>query len=264
MGEFVPSLRPSYLSINTNYMTRCNFTHSSQGSWKSNSTTYGIPVTQLSALEVSLSGSEQLGDYSGREWVSLTVGQLRVENLEGDYTQKTCTYWPSVMEVPVVIQDGKVSLPENQQSWRFVSFANNTDPASVAKDPEQGRPNTLTAFTAFFAPFVSANASVGISTQSPGVPYAIIPASMNSEAMHSYLTSTSRGAGVDVQFADPTPRIIAKYNDLMFRGAVKAASMQDTQEKIDPSVSVEQTVQAEQTVRGPVYHVDLHWYVLQN
>ncbi len=103
-----------------------------------------------------------IGDYP-QEFVQLNVGLLYLANLEGNFVQKTCSYEVAVMEVPIVIKDGIVALPDDQSSWRFVVFANNTKKALEGYVPGYGIPKTLDGFTFGLLPYVNANAVSTIS-----------------------------------------------------------------------------------------------------
>lgn len=87
---------------------------------------------------------------------------------------------------------------------------------------------------------------------------------MNAEATNSWMTSAlplgSRGGRFALQFKDPTSQILAKYNELMFRGAILASAQKGASQRIDQGLSVNQELSAIETAREPIFHVDLRWF----
>ena len=63
-----------------------------------------------------------------------------------------------------------------------------------------------------------------------------------------------------LNYLDPTPGIMKKFNELMFRGAVQVASQPKTAHLLDPDISVHQTVHVSQTLKQNVFKSDLRWY----
>ncbi len=80
----------------------------------------------------------------------------------------------------------------------------------------------------------------------------------NSEALRH--ANYSNGGG-DLNFYDPTPSVISKFNQLMFRGAIMAATQPQTAHLLDSDVSINQTVQGQESITQNVFSSDLRWYV---
>jgi hypothetical protein len=107
--------------------------------------------------------------------------------------------------------------------------------------------------------FVNANATVGLA-KLPGQTFSEDFTTFNpfvAQHMDLYATRADQLA-----FLDPTDEIVLKYNQIMFRAGIANSTIPNVLEKgiFDKGVSLNQTVQAKQTVKQDIFNSDLRWY----
>ena len=106
---------------------------------------------------------------------------------------------------------------------------------------------------------MNANASAVLNEQDSGTQgfYSPYVSTYNVEVLkHQNLTNGPN----DLNFIDPTPSIMFKFNQLMLRAAANASSMSDIAHRVDPGVAINQTVSAQPTLTQNVFRSDLRWF----
>lgn len=195
---------------------------------------------------------------TGPELAGLGIGMANWNKSGGAYTLRTCYYRPAILEYEVEFQSGRVIPPINISQGRLRHLANNTegfDPLEDAKEPQ-----TMLTFVQYLSSFISANATAAINVPPyKGEMWTPNGPSFSEDASQYYNFSPS---GYGVQFSDPLPDILGKFNLLMFRGGVYAArqSQAELEGKLDPGVSANQTVVGKQHWQGNVYQSDFRWF----
>ena len=196
------------------------------------------------------------------EAAELVVGSLERTDLSGRFVEKTCYLRPAIVTYHVSIENNIVTIPrDTPNQGEVVALANNTKvPERGNPDPNVGqgstlwRPITVDAITVDALFIAQANASMEWSNQGAWV---ISGITENSEAQR-YFRSDPDHRNI-FHFVDPTPDIIYMYNELMFRGAVKAAKWTNiTQSQLDPGISIEQKVPAQ--IVQLIFRSDLRWF----
>ena len=207
----------------------------------------------------------ELGVYpqplGSSEAAYLTTGLVSWVDLRGEFVQTVCLLRPAIVEYEVVLKDNIVTLPRESNTGRVISLANNTVAADFT-DMTTRQSATMDAITYFMGLYIQTNASVELIAREAagGGFYTPNAASMNIEVYrHWNLTGNSCS---DLSFHDPIPGIIFDFNQIMFRAGVMAASFPSTSHLMDPGLSLNQTVQATQTLSGDIFRSDLRWYVL--
>ena len=200
----------------------------------------------------------------------LTVGLVSWADLQGSYVETTCMLHPAIAEYHVVIENNTIAFAEDADQGQIVRLAHNAPSVSL-EAPSERQYDTLDEITRWLSIFVNANASVGlIAGGGPFDTYSMNSLTLNPlVARHLNFFQGARAATKDLNFVDPTPVIISKFNQLMFRGAIYAVSpghdpnnwpQESISELLDPGVSIHQAVTANQTLRQIVFHSDLRWY----
>ena len=196
-------------------------------------------------------------NFTGPEEVELLVGIANFTNCTGHYVEVTCTLVPAIMEYDITISGGNIVAQSTLEHSRIIAPANN----SFVNSSDSVVPLTFTAIGAFLDPQVFANASLGPSNKNGDRAGNISVPMQDSfnvfaedHAMHSQVCES--------QFSDPTADILARFNNIMFRGGLMAASSgaDNLTKLIDPGLSVNQTVAANQTLTSNVFHSDLSWF----
>jgi hypothetical protein len=235
----------------------------SWGTWKSTSRDPGIKnATQTSnpAFYVNLINGQVPGypPDAKREGAYLTVGIAHWVNWEGAYVETSCWLNPAVVEYDVIIKDNTIDFDGTSNQGRLVSLANNTAPANV-NDTQKLQMTTIDGFTEWLSMFVNANGSATLSSAGgKNATYSPDFATYNPVvAQHMDLNDFGKAT---LSFLDPTEDVILKYNQLMFRGGVMESYYPDVANYIDDGLSLDQTVEARQTIEQPVFKSDLRWY----
>ncbi|OQO02797.1 hypothetical protein B0A48_11080 [Cryoendolithus antarcticus] len=216
----------------------------------------GLSVYDRSAADISVLQSEA---------AMLYVGLLDIAYLQdpgGNYTAEQCYLVPALLEYDVLL-DGENQLSINTDGGsigRVVSRANNTDPGwdtiwydDTTLVSNTSYPTALGWFTSFLNGILQAN----VSARAP-VPnvldadWVVDAGTFNAQAM-KYMTP-------DGKFFDPTRDIIQNYNELMFRGALKVADWSNLTSLMDPGLSPNQTMMANQTLTQNVFKSDYRWF----
>ena len=76
----------------------------------------------------------------------------------------------------------------------------------------------------------------------------------------AHMKQETYGTGCNVGFTDPTDDIVSGLNSMMFSAGVLAGTWRNATQLIDKSLSVNQTVQVQQTRTQNVFHSDLGWF----
>lgn len=85
------------------------------------------------------------------------------------------------------------------------------------------------------------------------------PNPLTSNAVTMKHTNFSNGP-LDLNYYDPTPSAISKFNQMMFRGALMSIGWPHLANLTDPDVSIYQNVAALETIQLNAYQTDLRWY----
>lgn len=212
-------------------------------------------LAQLSALYIDLG----VGTSEARpeNLMTLSTGVATWTNLNGQYVLSQCDYAPAIMEYNVVLEGTTIAFTQSTNQGRFIRFANNTQRAFIA-DVNKKQPSTIDALTYWLAPFVNTNATLALNAKAgPKSFYSPYSSTWNARAMSHFDFSSS---DFNLHFQDLTDKILSDYNQLMFRGAVKALQKSNTEKLMDPRVSEQQNVTARQVFDQSVFKTDLRWY----
>lgn len=137
----------------------------------------------------------------------------------------------------------------------MVQLANNTKAVDWSSHADNIRQYaTLDVLTDWVAMFSQVNASAIFAKGLPG--YLGDSNTYTPEVLKHF---TGNGA-THMNFSDPTPAIVSRFNKLMFRGAVASASWSNVTSLIDKGLAINQTVHAVQHVDQNVFRTDLRWY----
>ena len=220
--------------------------NASWGPWKEHGFDEANPIVRLPVFYTTLQPAR---DITGTEGAIVKTGIATWRNLEGRF-----------LEYDVVINGQSITLPRHPDQGRFVHLANNTQPLNE-ETFQKKQLQTLDAITLWLSIFINANASVVLNEAAGSdAIYNPDPATYNVQVFKHIDTSVDQGID-DMVFVDPMPGIVFKYNQLMFREAAKVAYWANATELLDRGVSVNQTVQANQTLTRPVFRSDLRWFI---
>ncbi|KAK6440510.1 hypothetical protein LTR95_003268 [Oleoguttula sp. CCFEE 5521] len=199
------------------------------------------------------------------EAAKLYVGLLDIVDLTsagGNYTAQECYLIPALLEYDVRLDgNNQLSITTDGGSiGRVVSTANNTDPGwdTIVYDgttpvSNTSYPTALGWFTIYLGGVLRANVSaVPPDPTVLDADWAVNTGTFNVQTM-KYMTP-------DGHYLDPTRDIIQSYNELMIRGAFKAASWSNLTSLMDPGLSPNQTMMANQTLTQNVFKSDYRWF----
>ncbi|KAH9845146.1 hypothetical protein Tdes44962_MAKER06790 [Teratosphaeria destructans] len=192
------------------------------------------------------------------------IGSISIFNSSGKFEETKCYWVPAILEYDVVFgNDGHVRLLQDldNPSSKVVALANNTHATPGWVEPPK-QPATLDFLADYLGSFVKANASAvapvpNAQAESSTVWHADAT-TYNSQAFkyHNFTWSA-----VEHTYIDPTPDIINSMNEMMFRSAVLASATQpNVSQLIDPGLSLEQNIMANQSVTHNVFHSDFAWF----
>ncbi|KAK5689818.1 hypothetical protein LTR97_012577 [Elasticomyces elasticus] len=194
------------------------------------------------------------------EGTMLRVARIDLRNSSGTYTETSCWLLPAVLEYDVQFDDvGHVKvLSDTTSTARPVALANNT----LARDDSPQhltllQSSTIDWFTMYLEMY--AGSFVEAYLLDNGSVWASNFGTVNAQSLKytNYLNNTNP---LDVAWYDPTTDMMNDMNDMMFRAAVLSSSWANLSQLIDPGLSAEQSVIANQTVTQNVYHADFRWY----
>ena len=174
-------------------------------------------------------------------------------DLHGQYVYRNCTFQPAIVQYHVVIEDNSISLPNVPNQGQVLELANNTRAVNMTAPRS---PSTTDAFAAWLAIFVNANASAEMIPE--GADSVFEPDLSTYNPM--VLKHDDGWWDNSVTFSDPGPYIVSQFNELMFRGAIAAASLPNVEARLDPDLSRQQRVQATQTLTRNTYTSDLRYW----
>jgi len=195
-------------------------------------------------------------DSTQSEAARLSVGLIRLFDNHGNYTETTCQLLPAVLEYDVNVNSaGVVSMQYGLgSSGDLVALANNTL-ASVV-DNNQTALNTMDALTYYLAPSVIANAHA--TTIDPIYGWVEDGGTYNTQSM-KYTDWQAVAGTLNVAYLDPTLDIIRSLNEIHFRAAVLSSTWSNLTQLIDPGLSANQCITANQTVTHNIYRADFRW-----
>ncbi|KAK4897559.1 hypothetical protein LTR27_004703 [Elasticomyces elasticus] len=194
------------------------------------------------------------------EAIWLNVGIMDLRDFSGTYTETTCWLFAAVLECDVLFdQAGHVKvLTDAKSTSRLVALANNT--MAVDESPQhinQSQPSTMDFFTMYLGIFDNAFVKSGQVVDGTGFVIDFTTMNAQSAKYTNWLNNTNP---LDIAFYDPTTDIVNDMNEMLFRAAVLASSWANLTDLIDPGLSPQQSVTANQTVTRNVYHADFRWY----
>ncbi|KAK5729773.1 hypothetical protein LTR17_011639 [Elasticomyces elasticus] len=194
------------------------------------------------------------------EGTVLRSANMDLRNSSGTYTETSCWLLPAVLEYDVQFDDaGHVKvLSDTTSTARPVALANNT----IARDDSSQhlsllQPSTTDWFTMYLEMY--AGSFVEAYLLDNGSAWACNFGTMNAQSL-KYTNFLNNTNPLDVAWYDPTADMMNDMNDMMFRAAVLSSSWANLTQLIDPGLSAEQSVTANQTVTQNVYHADFRWY----
>ncbi|KAF7185182.1 hypothetical protein HII31_13457 [Pseudocercospora fuligena] len=197
--------------------------------------------------------------YSGPEIVELQIGMANWSDCEGAFTLKACTLAPAILEYHIQIQHNPnrtgntITFTKPPSQARLVALANNTH-VNASQSPV---PMTIGAFAAFLGGEIHANASMHVAAD-PRDTTAIMPDpnTFNNIAQKYSLD----GYKCERSWSDPTQDIISDFNSILVRSGIAVASSSNTRSRIDPGLSINQTVTGQETRWLNVFRTDLRWF----
>ncbi|KAF7193218.1 hypothetical protein HII31_05444 [Pseudocercospora fuligena] len=198
--------------------------------------------------------SVRKNNFTGPEELELRVGIANYTNCSGSYVQKYCSLISAILEYDVMVTSTNVvSFASPANTAKLISLANNTFiNSSITSDI----PLTFSALGAFMDGQISANVTMKPSSR-PGQELLISA----SESFNNFATRYSTGEALcEGGFTDPTDDILADMNNLMFRAGILAAQKSNSSSRIDPGLTINQTLTATETLTLNVFHTDLRWF----
>ncbi|KXT16059.1 hypothetical protein AC579_7103 [Pseudocercospora musae] len=220
--------------------------------WGPGGNKHVAPMPLFSAMfhETSL-----FNNFTGPEELELRVGIANYTNCSGSYVQKYCFLIAAVLEYDVIVTSTNVlSFASPANEAKLISLANNT--FINASNPSV--PVTFSAFGSFMDGQISANATMEPSSDPREEGADIMPAS---ESFNNFVTRYSTGAAMcEMGFLDPTDDILADTNNLMFRAGILAAQHPNSSSRIDPDLTINQTLRATESLTLNVFRTDLRWF----
>ncbi|KAK3116143.1 hypothetical protein LTR53_003816 [Teratosphaeriaceae sp. CCFEE 6253] len=187
----------------------------------------------------------------------LYTGKIDLVDGLGSYNEMTCWWVPAFLEYTVQFDHSQHVAVLNGPDTppRVMALANNTRAPSYTDGPSEKIPTTIDAFNIYLGAFITTNVTATWWTTS----FEPLTNTFNSQAMR-YGDFAASGGDNDVHFTDPTADIVRSFNDMLFRAAAKTATWQNLTHLIDPALSPNQSITANQTVTRNVYHSDFRWY----
>ncbi|KAK5675810.1 hypothetical protein LTS10_011541 [Elasticomyces elasticus] len=194
------------------------------------------------------------------EGTLLRVAIMDLRNSSGTYTETSCWLLPAVLEYDVQFDDvGHVKvLSDTTSTGRLVALTNNTlAPDNSPQHLSLLQPSTIDWFTMYLEMY--AGSFVEAYLFNNGSAWACNFNTMNAQSL-KYTNWLNNTDPLDVAWYDPTTDMMNDMNDMMFRAAVLSSSWANLTQLIDPGLSAEQSVTANQTVTQNVYRADFRWY----
>lgn len=189
------------------------------------------------------------------EAVKIEIGMADVFGGAGSYSLRTCYWTPAIVEHTArLASDGSVHLvTEASSTQKTVASANNTQ-ASTNEDTKKV-PVTMDFLTFWLKGFVASNVTA-LAPDSQYPTWGLDSTTMSAAGWKYYDLNDEPNMG----FRNPSGAIVQSFNELLFRAAIAASNWTNLTGLMDPGLSPEQNVIANQTSTRNVYSSDLRWY----
>ncbi|KAK5164143.1 uncharacterized protein LTR77_010234 [Saxophila tyrrhenica] len=219
------------------------------------SAAWGTDSNVVPAFVSTIEAPAATHDYVGRDFMSLRVGIVALDDWSGSYTETTCTLVSAILNYHVQVEGNTVRISQPPDQSKDSQVANNT--ALNASSPVV--PMTFTVLGEYLLASIYANVTF---SQASGLRSKGGPNSLNTDTLNEfslrYLLDTP---GHDsLGFSDPTADIVAAFNSLMFRAGVAASGLRNTTALLDPGISVSQSVPAIQERSFNAFESDFRWF----